>query len=118
MNELLGHIACKKNMQMRFIIAVVAGTVCVSVCLFVTTVSPTKMAEPVETLFGIWSWVGSGNQVLGSDGSESLKSWEDEEVITLLRRILSLMVVECCVCSLCLQCFDTVGWAAGKASCL
>ena len=116
MNELLGHIACKKNMQMRFIIAVVAGTVCVSVCLFVTTVSSTKMAEPVETLFGIWSWVVSGNQVLGSDGSESLKSWEDEEVITLLHRILSLMVMECCVCSLCLQCFDTVGWAAGKAS--
>jgi len=116
MNELLGHIACKKNMQMRFIIAVVAGTVCVSVCLFVTTVSPTKMAEPIEMLFGTWSWVGSGNQVLGSDGSESLKSWEVEEVITLLRRILSLMVMECCVCSLCLQCFDAVGWAAGKAS--
>ena len=33
-------------------------------CLF-TTVSPTKTAEPIEMLFGMWTEVGPGNHVLG-----------------------------------------------------
>jgi len=30
----------------------------------VTLVSPAKMAEPIEMLFGLWSQVGTGNHVL------------------------------------------------------
>jgi len=37
--------------------------VCVSVCVcsLVTTVSPTKTAEPIEVLFGVWNQVGLRN---------------------------------------------------------
>jgi len=38
--------------------------VCLSVCLSFTVMSPAKMAEPVELLFGLWVWVGSRNHVL------------------------------------------------------
>jgi len=39
----------------------VAYVVCLSVCLSVTIVSPAKMAEPIEMLFGVWTWVGPRN---------------------------------------------------------
>ena len=32
--------------------------VCVCVCLLVTTISPAKMAEPVEVLFRLWTRMG------------------------------------------------------------
>jgi len=35
-----------------------------SVCLCVTLVSPAKVAEPIEMLFGLRTWVGPGNRVL------------------------------------------------------
>jgi len=38
--------------------------VCRSVCLSVKLVSPAKMAEPIEMLFGLWTLVGPGNHVL------------------------------------------------------
>jgi len=38
---------------------------CVSVWLFVTTTSCAKTAEPADMLFGLWSWVGPRNHVLG-----------------------------------------------------
>jgi len=36
-----------------------------SISLSVTTVSPAKMAEPIVMPFGILTWVGPGNHVLG-----------------------------------------------------
>jgi len=39
--------------------------VSVSVCLLVTTVSPTKTAEAIEVLFRRQTWVGSRYHVLG-----------------------------------------------------
>jgi len=36
--------------------------VCVNVCL---CVSPAKTAESIEMLFGLWTWMGQRNQVLG-----------------------------------------------------
>jgi len=38
-----------------------------SVCPSVTIVSPAKTADPIEMLFGMWTWAGPRNQVL--DGS-------------------------------------------------
>jgi len=35
-----------------------------SVCLLVKTVSPAKMAEPIEMLFGTWTLVDQRNHVL------------------------------------------------------
>jgi len=35
-----------------------------SVSLSVTVVSPSKMVEPVEMLFGMWTWVGPARHVL------------------------------------------------------
>jgi len=34
------------------------------VCQSVTVVSPPKMAEPIEMLFGLWTWVSPRNHVL------------------------------------------------------
>jgi len=39
--------------------------VCLSVSLLVTTVSPTKTDEPITVPFGVWTWVGPRNHVLG-----------------------------------------------------
>jgi len=35
-----------------------------SVCRSITVVSHAKMAESIETPFGLWSWVGPGKRVL------------------------------------------------------
>ena len=42
----------------------VAWSVCLSVCLSVTVVSPAKTTEPMEMPFGLWTRVGSRNHVL------------------------------------------------------
>jgi len=39
-------------------------SLCLSVCLSVTLVSPAKTAEPIEMPFGLWTQVGTGNHVL------------------------------------------------------
>ena len=39
-------------------------SVCLSVCLSVTIVSPAKTAEPIEIPFGLWTRVGPKNHVL------------------------------------------------------
>jgi len=52
---------------------VVTDGVAWSVGLSVTPVSPAKMAEPIETPFGLRTWVGPGNNVL--DGGSD-PSWE------------------------------------------
>ena len=44
-----------------------------AVCLFVTVVSPTQMAEPIEIPFGLWTPVGPRNHVL--DGVQ-IPLWE------------------------------------------
>jgi len=36
-----------------------------SVCLLVTSVSPAKTAKLIEMPFGLWTWVGPRNHVLG-----------------------------------------------------
>jgi len=36
--------------------------------------SPAKMAEPIEMLFGLWTWVGSRNHVL-DEGSDPPCKW-------------------------------------------
>ena len=45
----------------------VALSVCLSVSLLVTTVSPTETAELVEVTFGSWTWVDLRNHVVGGD---------------------------------------------------
>jgi len=42
------------------------SVVCLCVCLLVTTVIPTKMAEPTEMPFGAWTRMGIRNRVLGA----------------------------------------------------
>jgi len=42
------------------------SVVCLCVCLLVTTVIPTKMAEPTERPFGAWTRMGIRNRVLGA----------------------------------------------------
>jgi len=61
---LLGHIAC---MQCRNqpIVTSVLWSVCVCVCLLVTTMSCAKMAEQIKMLLGLWTWVAPRNHVLG-----------------------------------------------------
>ena len=49
----------------------VALSVCLHVYLFITTMSPTKTAELVKVLFGVWSRVNPRNHVLGG-GSDPL----------------------------------------------
>jgi len=39
-------------------------TLCLSVGLSVTVISPAKMVEPIEMLFGIWTWVDPRNYSL------------------------------------------------------
>jgi len=46
---------------------IVTDQVAWSVCLSVTVMSPTKMAEPIEMLFGLWTQVGPRNHVLDGD---------------------------------------------------
>jgi len=48
----------------------VACHMCLSVCLLVTKVNPSKMAEPVEMRFGMWTCVGLRNHIL--DGGQIL----------------------------------------------
>jgi len=43
----------------------VAFSVCLSVCLLDTTMSPSETAEPIEMSFGLWTRLGSRNHVLG-----------------------------------------------------
>ena len=40
-----------------------------SVCLLVTTVSPTKTDEPIEVPFGLWTRVGPRNHVFPGEGA-------------------------------------------------
>jgi len=40
-----------------------------SVCLLVTTVSPTKTDEPIEVPFGLWTRVGPRNRVFPGEGA-------------------------------------------------
>ena len=42
----------------------VAWSVCLSVCRFVTVVSPAKTDEPIKMSFGLWARVGPRNHVL------------------------------------------------------
>jgi len=42
----------------------VAWSVCLSVCLSITSMSPAKMAEPIQVLFGMWTWVGPRHYVV------------------------------------------------------
>ena len=42
----------------------VAWSVCLSVGLSVTLVSPAQTAAPIELPFGLRTWVGTGNHVL------------------------------------------------------
>jgi len=51
----------------------VAWSVCRSVCLFVTLVSPAKTTEPIEMPFGSRTRVGPGKHV--SDGVQ-IPQWE------------------------------------------
>ena len=44
--------------------SVVCRSVCLSVGLSVTLVSPAKTAEPIEMPFGLWAWMGPRNHVL------------------------------------------------------
>jgi len=46
-----------------------------SVSLSVTVVSPSKMVEPVEMLFGMWTWVGPARHVL--DGVHIGATWQE-----------------------------------------
>jgi len=65
----------------------VCRSLCLSVCQFVsvTTMSPAKMAELIEILFGMWTQVGPRNYVLdggpdpfmGRDTSEGMTSRQD-----------------------------------------
>jgi len=41
-----------------------SSVACLSVCLSVTLVSPAKMDEPIEMLFGLWARMGNRNHVL------------------------------------------------------
>jgi len=41
--------------------------VCLSVCYYVTIVSPAKTAAPTEMPFGLWTQVGPSNHVLGGE---------------------------------------------------
>jgi len=41
----------------------------VYVCLLGTTMSPTKVAEPIVVPFGIWTRVGPRNHGLSGDGA-------------------------------------------------
>ena len=50
-----------------------SSVVCRSVCQSVTLVSPAKMTEPIEMLFGLRTAVGRGNHVL--DGVQ-IPPWE------------------------------------------
>ena len=47
--------------------SVVCRSVCRSVGLSVTLVSPAKTAAPIELPFGLRTWVGLGNHVLDGD---------------------------------------------------
>ena len=42
--------------------------------------------------------------------------WTTTTTTTVLSRCCSCFRLRCCYCCLFLQCFDTVGWAAGRAS--
>ena len=60
---LLGRIACMECKDAACCCR--CSVSCVSVCLLVTTVSPTKTAEPIEVPFAIWTQLGPGSHVLG-----------------------------------------------------
>jgi len=55
--------------QMRSILRDLAWSVCLCVCLLVTTVSCAKTAQPIEMPFGMWTRRGSTNDRLGATGS-------------------------------------------------
>jgi len=57
-----------QNAEMLSVAADIAWSVCldcVSVCLLDVTVSRTKMVEPINMPFGLWTWVVPRNHVLG-----------------------------------------------------
>jgi len=51
--------------MLSIVIDRVAWSVGLSVCLSVTLVSPGKKAAPIEMPFGLRTWMGPGNHVLG-----------------------------------------------------
>jgi len=63
---LLGRIALLRTYMRPIVTDRVAWSVGQSVCLYrsVIRVSPAKTAEPVETPFGLWAWMGPRNHVL------------------------------------------------------
>ena len=57
---ILGHIAelARRSLFLQ------SSMVCQLICLSASTVSPAKTAEPIETSFGMRTWVGPRNYVL------------------------------------------------------
>jgi len=67
----------------------VAQTVSLSVSLSVTVISPAKMVEPIEMLFGMWTWVDPKNYLL--DGRVQMPSLEGAllDGVTIFHMLLS-----------------------------
>ena len=49
-----------QSAELQPIVTDVLWSVCVCVCLLVTTVSPAKVAELIEMLHALWTWVAQG----------------------------------------------------------
>ena len=66
---LLGRIACRPTQCIDAAYCYRCNVVCVCVCVrlvtAVTTVSCAKTDEPIEMLFGVWTWVGLRNYTFG-----------------------------------------------------
>ena len=107
---LLSHLACA-SAKLEPIATDVACGLCVF--LLVTTMSCAKTAEPVEVLIGC----GLTNyfldeqraKVIGGHTGRAVPQWAHERHQNYFYR--SGVARYCC-----LQCFDAVGWAAGRAS--
>jgi len=68
MNYIVTRPHCSTTWMQPVVTVGVALSVGQSVCLSVTIMSPAKMAEPIEMLFGLWTRVGPMNYVL--DGGQ------------------------------------------------
>ena len=64
MNYIVTRPHCSTTWMQPVVTVGVALSVGQSVCLSVTIMSPAKMAEPIEMLFGLWTRVGPMNYVL------------------------------------------------------
>jgi len=67
LGHFLGHTGCTDAACCCYRCSVISLSVCLSVSLLDTTVSRTKMAEPVEMPFRLWTRVELRNHVGGSD---------------------------------------------------